>query len=218
VIRVLLVDDQALVRAGLRALLEKTDDLEIVGEASHGRQALQSGRALRPDVFLMDLRMPVMDGIETTRAIRADPTLSSSAVLVLTTFDDEEDVLEAIRAGATGYLLKDSEAEDLRHAVRAAARGDAILAPSVARQVMQRVSQLPGPRQRDPRLERLSEREIEVLTEVGKGSSNDEIGRALFLSPETARTYVSRLLGKLDARDRAQLVVIAYRAGLVPPE
>jgi DNA-binding NarL/FixJ family response regulator len=212
--RVLLVDDQSLVRAGLRALMESSDDIEVVGEAGHGHEALALGRRLRPDVFLMDLRMPRMDGIEATRAIRADPTLRETAVLVLTTFDDNEDVSEAIRAGATGYLLKDIDSEQLRSAVRAAARGEATLAPTVARQVMDRVGRLPSSRTRDPRLDSLTERELEVLAEVGKGLSNEEIGKALFISPETARTYVSRLLGKLSARDRSQLVVLAHRAGL----
>jgi DNA-binding NarL/FixJ family response regulator len=212
--RVLLVDDQSLVRAGLRALMESSDDIEVVGEAGNGHEALALGRRLRPDVFLMDLRMPRMDGIEATRAIRADPTLRETAVLVLTTFDDNEDVSEAIRAGATGYLLKDIDSEQLRSAVRAAARGEATLAPTVARQVMDRVGRLPSSRTRDPRLNSLTERELEVLAEVGKGLSNEEIGKALFISPETARTYVSRLLGKLSARDRSQLVVLAHRAGL----
>lgn len=212
--RVLLVDDQSLVRAGLRALMESSGDIEVVGEAGHGHEALALGRRLRPDVFLMDLRMPRMDGIEATRAIRADPTLHETAVLVLTTFDDSEDVSEAIRAGATGYLLKDIDSEQLRSAVRAAARGEATLAPTVARQVMDRVGRLPSSRTRDPRLDSLTERELEVLAEVGRGLSNEEIGKALFISPETARTYVSRLLGKLDARDRSQLVVLAHRAGL----
>jgi DNA-binding NarL/FixJ family response regulator len=211
---VLIVDDQALVRAGLRSLLEHTEDIEVVGEAPHGRAALDLGRRLRPDVFLMDLKMPVLDGIEATRAIRADPGLKNKAVLILTTFDDDQDVIEAIRSGATGYLLKDTEPEDLRRAIRTAVRGDATLAPSVARRLMDRVAKAATARVADPRLGELTDLELEVLTEVGRGLSNEEIGRVLFISPETARTYVSRLLGKLGARDRAQLVVLAHRAGL----
>jgi DNA-binding NarL/FixJ family response regulator len=214
-IRVLLVDDQGLLRAGLRAILENTDDLEIAGEASNGREALARGRELRPDVFLMDLRMPVMDGIEATREIRKDSVLAGTPVLVLTTFDDEDDVVEAIAAGANGYLLKDIDADELRAAVRNAAAGKAAVDPGVMRQLMNRIARLPTRRTREEKLGGLTERELEVLTQVGLGLTNDEIGKALFLSPETARTYVSRLLTKLDARDRAQLVVLAHRAGLV---
>ncbi|MGF1661330.1 MAG: response regulator [Kineosporiaceae bacterium] len=215
VIRVLLVDDQSLVREGLRALLDAADDIEVVGEAADGRRALAAGRELRPDVVLMDLRMPGMSGIDAILAMRADPQLRTTPALVLTTFDDEADVTGAVRAGATGYLLKDTDSDDLRRAVRAAARGDASLAPSVARRMMDRVARLPDRHDADPRLRRLTQRELEVLAEVGRGLSNEEIGRALFLSPETARTYVSRLLGKLGARDRSQLVVLAHRWGLV---
>lgn len=212
--RVVLVDDQSLLRAGLRALLDATDDIEVVGEASHGLEALEVGRRCRPDVFLMDLRMPRMDGVAAIRAVRSDPLLKDTAVLVLTTFDEADDVTDAIRAGATGYLLKDIGSDQLRAAIRAAARGEATLAPSVARQIMDRMARMASRRHRDRRLERLTERELEVLAEIGKGLSNEEIGKTLFISPETARTYVSRLLGKLGVRDRAQLVVLAHRAGL----
>ncbi len=212
--RVVLVDDQSLLRAGLRALLDATDDIEVVGEASHGLEALEVGRRCRPDVFLMDLRMPRMDGVAAIRAVRSDPLLKDTAVLVLTTFDEADDVTDAIRAGATGYLLKDIGSDQLRAAIRAAARGEATLAPSVARQMMDRMARMASRRHRDRRLERLTERELEVLAEIGKGLSNEEIGKTLFISPETARTYVSRLLGKLGVRDRAQLVVLAHRAGL----
>ncbi|MFG1813448.1 response regulator [Kribbella sp. NPDC049174] len=214
-IRVLLVDDQALVRAGLRALIDACATLQVVGEAGNGRQALSVGRELRPDVYLMDLKMPVMSGVEATLAIRADPVLKNVPVLVLTTFDDEDEILEVVRAGATGYLLKDIEPGELRRAIHAAARGDAVLAPAVARLLMEQVAQSAGPHERDPRIDALTVRELEVLTEIGTGSSNDEIGRALFISPQTARTYVGRLLSKLQARDRAQLIVLAHRWGLV---
>ncbi len=214
-IRLLLVDDQVLLRHGLRAIMQNTDDITVAGEASDGREALRVARDLRPDVVLMDLQMPGMSGTEAIRAMRADPSLSETPVLVLTTFDDEDDVVDAIAAGANGYLLKDIDADELRRAVRHAADGRAQIAPGVLRQLMDRVARLPTRKSREEKLAGLTEREVEVLTQVGLGLTNDEIGKALFLSPETARTYVSRLLTKLDARDRAQLVVLAHRAGLV---
>ena len=214
-IRLILVDDQGLLRAGLRAILENTDDIAVVAEAANGREALARGREHRPDLFVMDLRMPVMGGIEATRAIRADPLLARTPVLVLTTFDDQDDVSEAVAAGANGYLLKDIDADDLRRAVRRAAAGEAQVDPGVVRQMMDRIARLPTRRSREAELAGLTDREVEILTHVGRGLSNEEIGKALFLSPETARTYVSRLMSKLDARDRAQLVVLAHRAGLV---
>ncbi|TNC41744.1 response regulator [Mumia zhuanghuii] len=214
-IRLLLVDDQVLLRHGLRAIMQNTDDITVAGEASDGREALRVARELRPDVVLMDLQMPGMSGTEAIRAMRADPSLSETPVLVLTTFDDEDDVVDAIAAGANGYLLKDIDADELRRAVRHAADGRAQIAPGVLRQLMDRVARLPTRKSREEKLAGLTEREVEVLTHVGLGLTNDEIGKALFLSPETARTYVSRLLTKLDARDRAQLVVLAHRAGLV---
>ena len=214
-IDVLLVDDQTLVRAGLRAILEKADDLTVVAEAGDGREALREARAHRPAVVLMDLQMPVMGGTEAIRAIRADPLLSRTPVLVLTTFDDQDDVVAAIAAGANGYLLKDIEADDLRRATREAAAGRAQMSPAVLRQLMDRVGRLPTRKVQEESLTGLTEREVEILTHVGMGLTNEEIGKALYLSPQTARTYVSRLLTKLDARDRAQLVVLAHRAGLV---
>ncbi|UMG91855.1 response regulator transcription factor [Nocardioides sp. TF02-7] len=212
---VLLVDDQNLLRAGLRAILENADDISVVAEAADGREALARGREHRPDIFLMDLRMPVMDGIRATRAIRADPVLGRTPVLVLTTFDDQDDVTEALAAGADGYLLKDIDADDLRRAVRRAAAGEPQVAPEIVRRMMERVAALPTRRTTEAALAGLTDREVEILAHVGRGMTNEEIGRALFLSRETARTYVSRLMTKLAARDRAQLVVLAHRAGLV---
>lgn len=214
-IAVLLVDDQALVRAGLRALIEHADDLTVTAESADGREALAAARARRPDVILMDLQMPVMGGVEATRAVRADPLLADVPVLVLTTFDDDEDVVDAVQAGASGYLLKDIDPDTLRTAIRAAAAGGTPVDPSIVGRLLGHVARMPSRAQRSELLTGLTVREVEVLTEVGRGLTNDEIGRALFLSPETARTYVSRLLTRLDVRDRAALVVLAHRAGLV---
>lgn len=215
-IRIVLVDDQELVRAGLRPLAELDGDIAVVGEAADGRTGLSRVRELRPDVVLMDVRMPALDGIEATRAIVADETLRDVRVLVLTTFDDDEDVVEAIRAGASGYLLKDVSPTDLRAAVRTVAAGGSLLSPAVTAAVMRAAARGPRPPD-DGRIGTLTEREREVLEQVGRGLTNDEIARALYLSPATARTYVSRLLTKLDARDRAALVVLAYETGLVRP-
>ncbi|CAM3618364.1 response regulator [Isoptericola cucumis] len=217
-IRVVLVDDQELVRAGLRPLAEHDGDITVVGEAADGRAGLARVRELRPDVVLMDVRMPLLDGIEATRAIVADPALRGVRVLVLTTFDEDEHVVEALRAGAAGYLLKDVSPGDLRAAVRTVAAGDSLLAPAVTATVMRAAA---GSRAVDARLaalvDDLTGREREVLERVGRGLTNDEIARDLYLSPATARTYVSRLLTRLDARDRAALVVLAYESGLVRP-
>jgi DNA-binding NarL/FixJ family response regulator len=214
-IRLLLVDDQALLRAGLRAVLEHGGDITVVGDAANGKEALREGRELRPDIFLMDLRMPVMTGTEAVRAIRADPLLARTPVLMLTTFDEHEDVVEAITAGANGYLLKSIEADDLRRSVRRAVEGEVQVAPSVVEQLMGRIARLSTRRSSEPQLAGLTERELEILSHVGMGLSNEEIGKALFLSPQTARTYVSRLMSKLNVRNRAQLVVLAHRAGLL---
>lgn len=215
-IRVVLVDDQELVLAGLRALLDRTDDIRVVGQATDGRNALTVVRREKPDVVLMDIRMPDIDGVEATRRIVADPQLTDVRVVVLTTFDTDEHVFEAVRVGAAGFLVKDSSPDELRQAVRVVAAGDAMLSPAVTRRVMRIAAS--GPRRTNPdRLAGLTEREREVLAEVGAGRSNDEIGARLFISPATARTHVSRLLGKLGARDRAQLVVLAYESGLVVP-
>lgn len=216
-IRVILVDDQEVVRAGLRTLAENDGDITVVAEAGTGWAAVNSVRELKPDVVLMDIRMPQLDGLEATRQIVADPTLNDVKVLILTTFDEDELVFEAIRAGATGYLLKDVSPTDLRQAIRVVAAGEPLLAPSAIRAVMRSVAASPKTTVDDARLRALTEREREVLALVGRGLSNDEIAEELFVSPATARTYVSRLLTKLDARDRARLVVLAYETGLVTP-
>ncbi len=214
-VRVVLVDDQHLVRTGLRALLDRAPDIEVVGEAGDGRSGLAVVREQRPDIVLMDVRMPGGDGLAATRRILTDPTLDGVQVVMLTTFDDDEYLFEAIRAGAAGFLLKDTAPDALRDAVRTVAGGDALLSPAVTRRVLAAAARSPVA---DPaRLAGLTARERDVLAQVGAGRSNTEIGQALFLSPDTARTYVSRLLQKLNARDRAQLVVIAYESGLVRP-
>jgi len=211
---VLMVDDQDLVRAGLRALLNSDPGITVVAEASDGARAVELAVRHRPDVVLMDIRMPGTDGIEATRRIRADPRLAATRVLILTTFDDAADVIEAVRVGAAGYLLKDTAGPELRHAVRTAAEGGNLLSPTITRRLMDFVAATPPQPAPHPRLGTLSERELEVLTRVGQGDTNDEIAAALFLSPATARTYVSRILAKLDARDRTELAIIAHRSGL----
>ena len=216
-IRIVLVDDQELVRTGLRALAERDGDITVVGEAGTGRAGLSHVRQMRPDVVLMDIRMPEMDGLRATREIVADPELDDVRVLVLTTFDEDEHVFEAIRAGAAGYLLKDVAPGDLRSAIRLVAAGESLLSPAVTRTVMRSLADRLQSTVDDAPIRELTEREREVLTLVGRGLSNEEIARELFLSPATARTYVSRLLAKLDARDRARLVVLAYETGLVVP-
>jgi DNA-binding NarL/FixJ family response regulator len=216
-IRIVLVDDQELVRAGLRTLAEHDGDITVVAEAGNGRAGLNRVRELRPDVVLMDIRMPEMDGLQATRQIIQDPQLSEVKVLVLTTFDEDELVVEAIRSGAVGYLLKDVSPTDLRLAIRAVAAGEPLLAPAAARAVMRSVAAQSHAAVDDSPLRDLTEREREVLAQVGRGLSNDEIARELYISPATARTYVSRLLTKLGARDRARLIVLAYGTGLVTP-
>jgi DNA-binding NarL/FixJ family response regulator len=216
-IRVVLADDQALVRSGLRALLSNSDDLEVVGEARDGRDAVAVVTRTRPDVVLMDVRMPGVDGIAATRQITADPRLSGVAIIMLTTFDEDDHIFAAIRAGASGYLLKDAEPDDLRDAIRVVAAGDALLSASVTRKVMEGIISGPAGVADRARLNELTEREREVLAGVGRGLSNNEIAAEIHISPATARTYVSRMLTKLGARDRAQLVVIAYETGLVTP-
>jgi len=220
-IRVLLVDDDALVRAGLRMILSSSKELEVVGEAADGANAVAAVRAHRPDVVLMDIRMPGVDGLEATRRISADDDLAGVKVIILTTFESDEYVYQAIRAGASGFLVKDTEPADLIQAVRVVARGDALLSPSVTRRLITDLASRP---ERPPpsgslgrALAGLTDREREVLVLVAEGLSNDEIAARLFLSPLTSKTHVSRIMTKLGARDRAQLVVIAYESGLVTP-
>ena len=220
-IRVLLADDQALIRAGFHVLIDAADDLQVVGEAVDGAQAVDLARTERADVVLMDIRMPGVDGLEATRRISADDDLAGVKVIILTTFESDEYVYQAIRAGASGFLVKDTEPADLLQAVRIVARGDALLSPSVTRRLITDLATRPdrpspGARSRES-LAGLTEREREVLALVAEGLSNDEIAGRLFLSPLTSKTHVSRIMTKLNARDRAQLVVMAYESGLVTP-
>jgi DNA-binding NarL/FixJ family response regulator len=217
VIRVAVVDDQALVRGGFAVLLRTADDIDVVGEAADGREAVALVRRERPDVVLMDIRMPEMDGVEATRVITGDPRLAEIRVLILTTFDLDEYVFEALRAGASGFLLKDTLPGDLLSAVRVVAAGDALLSPKVTRAVIgEFASRRASPLDQAP-LRHLTEREREVLTLIGQGLSNREIADALVIGAATIKTHVSRILAKLNARDRAQLVVAAYETGLVSP-
>lgn len=214
-VRVAIADDQALVRMGLRVLIDAEDDLELVGEAADGAEAVDLARRTRPNVLLMDVRMPIMDGIAALREIAMDERLSATRVIVLTTFELDEYVFEALRAGAAGFLIKDSDPTELLRAVRVAASGDSVLSPTVTRRVIATfTSNSPAPRPHKE-LRHLTEREREVLALVGEGLSNEEIAERLVVSPATARTHVSRAMVKLHARDRAQLVVFAYQAGLV---
>jgi DNA-binding NarL/FixJ family response regulator len=216
-IRVAIADDQALVRSGFVALLSGLDDITMVGEAADGAEAVELVRRARPDVMLMDIRMPGTDGLAATRAITGDPALEATKVLVLTTYELDEYVFEALRAGASGFLTKDVASEDLRDAVRTVAAGHALLAPSVTRRVVDAFAAVvPQPKQPE-RLDLLTGREREVLALVARGLSNDELAERLILSPLTAKTHVSRIMTKLHARDRAQLVVLAYESGLVAP-
>ena len=220
-IRVLLADDQALIRAGFRVLLEAADDIEVVGEAVNGEQAIELARSGRPDVILMDIRMPGTDGLAATHVIATDATLDGTKIVILTTFETDEYVYQALRAGASGFLVKDTEPEELIRAVRVVHRGEALLSPSVTRRLIASLaSRAPAGQaavRPSPDLARLTEREREVLGLVARGLSNDEIAGKLFQSPLTTKTHVSRIITKLAVRDRAQLVVIAYESGLVVP-
>ena len=220
-IRVLLADDQALIRAGFHVLIDAAGDLQVVGEATDGAQAVDLARRERADVVLMDIRMPGVDGLEATRRISADEDLAGVKVIILTTFESDEYVYQAIRAGASGFLVKDTEPADLIQAVRVVAGGDALLSPSVTRRLITDLATRPERRPSTDSSGRvlagLTVREREVMGLVAEGLSNDEIAGRLFLSPLTSKTHVSRIMTKLDARDRAQLVVIAYESGLVTP-
>ncbi|HEV3172908.1 MAG TPA: response regulator transcription factor [Actinocrinis sp.] len=224
-IRVLLADDQILVRAGFRALLDVQDDIEVVGEAGDGAEAVDLAARLRPDLVLMDIRMPRMDGLEATRRITADPALADVRILILTTFELDEYVFEALRYGASGFLVKDTEPADLVRGVRSVVAGDALLSPGATRRVIAQFAERPGgsgsagpaPAAVLRRLEGLTEREREVMALVAEGLTNEEIAERLVVSPLTAKTHVSRAMVKLGARDRAQLVVFAFESGLARP-
>jgi DNA-binding NarL/FixJ family response regulator len=216
-IRVLLVDDQALVRAGFHALLDAQEDIEVVGEAVDGEEAVRMSREHEPDVVLMDIRMPGMDGLEATRIIVEDQALNAVRIVILTTFDLDEYVFEALRVGASGFLVKNTEPAELVHAVRAVASGDALLSPGVTKRLVMEFaarSRQPGP---TAQLDALTEREREVMALVAEGLSNAEIAERLVVSPATAKTHVSRAMVKLGVRDRAQMVVLAYESGLARP-
>ncbi len=216
-IRILLADDQALVRAGFRALLDAEDDMQVIGEAVDGDDAVQRVTTLIPDVVLMDIRMPRCDGLEATRRIVADERLAQVKIIILTTFDLDEYIFEALRAGASGFLVKDTEPIDLIRGIQAVARGDALLSPGVTRRLITKFATLTSKTEPVPDLEALTEREREVMALVAGGLSNDDIAERLVISPTTAKTHVSRAMVKLGARDRAQLVVFAYESGLVRP-
>jgi len=217
-IRVLLADDQALIRAGFRSILERDNSFEVVAEAADGHEAVAAARRTRPDVVLMDIRMPRLDGLAATEAICADSRLAGVHVIVVTTYELDEYVYGALRAGASGFLLKDLEPDDLRKAVRTVSEGHALLAPAVTRRLIEAFATRPA---RNPalaaKLAQLTEREREIVTLVGSGLGNDDIAARLVISPLTAKTHVSRAMAKVDARDRAQLVVFAYESGLVTP-
>ena len=216
-IRVLLADDQGLVRAGFRALLDAEDDIEVVGEAGDGEEAVRLAEQLRPDVVLMDIRMPGVDGLAATRRIAGDERLRETRVVILTTFDLDEYVFEALRAGASGFLVKDTRPADLVQAVRVVAAGEALLAPSVTRRLIARFAAHAKEPPAVANLAALTEREREIVTLVAEGLSNQEIAERLVVSPLTAKTHVSRAMAKLGVRDRAQLVMLAYESGLVRP-
>jgi DNA-binding NarL/FixJ family response regulator len=216
-IRVLLADDQALIRSGIRSLLDAEDDIEVVAEAADGEQAVALAAAHRPDIALVDIQMPVLDGIEATRRIVADPRLAGVRVVILTNFGLDEHIFRALRAGASGFLLKDTQPAELLQALRVAVRGDALLSPAVTRRLISEFVARPPDVLAAAGMESLTNREREVVALVARGLNNDEIAETMVLSPATAKTHVSRAMIKLGARDRAQLVVFAYQSGLVSP-
>ncbi|BCW05037.1 response regulator transcription factor [Arthrobacter sp. NtRootA1] len=216
-IRILLADDQTLIRAGFRALLDAEPDMEVVAEAGTGREAVRLAARDKPDVILMDIRMPDDDGLTATRRILADPTLSGTRIIILTTFELDEYIAEAVRAGAAGFLVKDTEPAELIRAVRVVHDGDALLSPSVTRRIMAQMASQSRAAGKVIPLEQVTEREREVLALVGEGLNNAEIAERLFITPLTAKTHVSRIMTKLMVRDRSQLVVLAYESGLVRP-
>jgi DNA-binding NarL/FixJ family response regulator len=217
VIRTLLVDDQPLIRSGIRALLDSEDDIEVVGEAADGQAGVDLATQLSPDIVLMDVQMPVVDGIEATRRIARDERLGTARVVILTNYGLDEYVFQALRAGASGFVLKDSKPEELIHALRVVAAGEALLSPAITRALISEFVARPPDAQTAGGLEVLTNREREVVAQVAHGLSNDEIAAAMVISPTTAKTHVSRAMTKLGARDRAQLVVFAYQSGLVQP-
>jgi DNA-binding NarL/FixJ family response regulator len=216
-IRVLLADDQVLVRGGLRALLDAEPDIEVVGEAGDGAEAEQLAERLRPDVVLMDVRMPEVDGLRATKAITADPQLAAVRIVILTTFDLDEYVFEALKSGAAGFLVKDTDPVDLVRAVRTVAGGEGLLSPRATRRLVEEFATKAKPAELAPALDLLTEREREVMSHAAAGLSNGEIAALLVISPTTVKTHISRAMTKLGARDRAQLVVFAYESGLVRP-
>jgi DNA-binding NarL/FixJ family response regulator len=216
-VKIVVVDDQEMVRSGFVALLSTQPDIDVVGTAADGAEALQVVRRTHPDVVLMDVRMPVMDGIEALRQLSENPATAQTKVVMLTTFDADEYVHESLRLGASGFLLKDASPDELASAIRVVHAGEALLSPSVTRQVIAQFARAPRRRRADPRLKQLTEREREVLENIARGSSNSEIAAELFLAEQTVKTHVSRILGKLGLRDRAQAVVFAYESGLVAP-
>ena len=215
-VRVVLVDDQALIRTGLKMILESEDDIEVVGEASDGEQAISMTRSVRPDVVLMDVQMPTMNGLEATGRIVRDANISSR-IVILTTFERDDYVFEALRAGASGFLLKNAPSEELVHAVRVVAAGDALLAPSVTRKVIEGFIRRPASRGNEVELQRLTERETEILQLLATGKSNSELAAHLFVGEGTIKTHVSSVLTKLGLRDRMQAVIFAYESGLIEP-
>jgi DNA-binding NarL/FixJ family response regulator len=217
VIRVLVADDQAAVRGGFAALIAGEDEMDVAGEAANGREAVDLARRVLPQVVLMDIRMPVLDGLEATRLICADPMLTATRVLVLTTFDLDAYIYDALRAGASGFLLKDAGPHELLNAIRVVAAGDALLAPSVTRRLITEFAARRDPQNQPEQLTALTDREREILCLVAAGLNNGEIAGRLVISPFTVKTHVSRVLGKLGCRDRAQLVSLAYESGLVAP-